>query len=73
MFVGVVGYADDLILLAPTRDAAKQMLKTCEEFTSTSNIKFSTDEDPRKSKSKAIYVVGLRGASAAVWTTSALG
>ena len=62
MFVGVVGYADDLILLAPTRDAAKQMLKTCEEFTSTSNIKFSTDEDPRKSKSKAIYVVGPRGA-----------
>ena len=63
LFVGVVGYADDLLLLAPTRDAAQVMLKLCEEFAAESNIFFSTDPDPKKSKSKALYVVGPRGAA----------
>ena len=63
MYVGVVGYADDLLLLAPSRDAAQRMLRTCENFTNASNIKFSTNEDPKKSKSKALYVVGPRGAA----------
>ena len=62
VFVGVVGYADDLLLLAPTREAAQHMLKTCEMFTKASNIVFSTNEDPKKSKSKALFVVGPRGA-----------
>ena len=61
MFVGVVGYSDDLLLLAPSRDAAQMMLRTCEAFTRSSNIMFSTHEDPRKSKSKVLYVVGPRG------------
>ena len=63
LFVGVVGYADDLLLLAPSRDAAQRMLRTCENFAAASNIKFSTHEDPKESKSKALYVVGLRGAA----------
>ena len=58
VFVGVVGYADDLLLLAPTRDSAQKMLKICEDFTNQNNIRFSTHEDPAKSKSKALYVVG---------------
>ena len=57
----MVGYADDLLLLAPTRDAAQKMLEIGEAFTSQNNIKFSTDEDPSKSKSKALYVVGPQG------------
>jgi hypothetical protein len=61
VFVGVVGYADDLLLLAPNRDAAQRMLKTCESFTAENNIQFSTNEDPIKSKSKVIHVVGPRG------------
>jgi hypothetical protein len=61
VFVGVVGYADDLLLLAPSRDAAQKMLKTCELFAEKHNIRFSTDEDPKKSKSKVIHVVGPRG------------
>jgi hypothetical protein len=63
VFVGVVGYADDLLLLAPSRDAAQRMLRTCEVFTKKSNIMFSTNENPKKSKSKALYVVGPRGAA----------
>ena len=62
VYVGVVGYADDLILLAPSREAAQKMIQTCEMFTQENNIKFSTNEDPKKSKSKALYVVGPRGA-----------
>jgi hypothetical protein len=37
------------------------MLNTCEQFCDANNIKFSTHEDPARSKSKAIYVVGPRG------------
>jgi hypothetical protein len=59
--MGVIGYADDLLLLAPSRDAAQLMLKKCEEFTAANNIQFSTSDDPAKSKSKALYVVGPRG------------
>ena len=58
VWCGVVGYADDLILLAPCRQAAQEMLQICEEFAKEYNISFSTDIDPVKSKSKAIYKVG---------------
>ena len=37
------------------------MLRICEKFTFTNNISFSTHEDPGRSKSKAIYVVGPSG------------
>ena len=42
VYVGVVGYADDIILLAPSRHAAQLMLKTCEQFCDANNIQFST-------------------------------
>ena len=61
MWMGAVAYADDVILLAPGRAAAQRMLAICERFAKTNNIKFSTDADPAKSKSKAIHVTGLRG------------
>ena len=60
VFVGVVGYADDLLLLAPSRNAAQLMLRTCEAFTALNNIQFSTHIDPSRSKSKVLYVVGPR-------------
>ncbi len=65
MYVGVVGYADDLLLLAPSREAAMKMLKTCAEFSELSNITFSMSADPRRSKSKALFVVGPRGSALA--------
>ena len=43
--------------MAPSRNAAQLMLRICEKFTEQKNIKFSTDPDPSRSKSKAIYVV----------------
>ena len=61
LWMGAVGYADDVILLAPSRAAAQRMLGTCERFAGLNNIQFSTNADPDKSKSKAIYMIGLRG------------
>ena len=59
--MGMIGYADDIILLAPTRSAAQQMLNICEDFATMYNIRYSTDEDPKKSKCKAMYMVGKGG------------
>ena len=32
VFMGAMGYADDLVLLAPSRTAMQMMLQACEEF-----------------------------------------
>ena len=60
MFMGVACYADDVVLIAPCRQAMQMMLDTVEDFAARYNISFSTDPDPRKSKSKCIFVVGKR-------------
>ena len=57
-WVGAAGYADDLILLAPSRSAMKQMLKVCENYAATHNLQFSTDPTPAKSKTKCLYMCG---------------
>ena len=56
--MGVVAYADDLVPLSPNRSAAQHMLNTCQNYAAENNIRFSTDKDPSKSKSKALYVTG---------------
>ena len=38
VWCGVVGYADDLILLSPSRSAAQKMLKICEDFASDYSV-----------------------------------
>ena len=60
LFMGVVAYADDLVLLAPNRAAAEQMLEMCESWALTNNVQFSTDPDPKKSKSKVIFMCGQK-------------
>ena len=58
MFVGVAGFANDLILIAPCRSAMVQMLDKCESITSQNNLIFSTDPNPSKSKTKCMYMCG---------------
>ena len=58
VYMGAVGFADDILLLAPSRCAMKLMLSKCEDFAIRHNLQFSTDPDPRKSKSKCIFVCG---------------
>ena len=31
-FVGILGYADDILLLAPSRDALQEMIRNCGEY-----------------------------------------
>ena len=45
-YVGMVGYADDDWLIAPSITALQDMLNTCEEFNVEHGLKFSTDKNP---------------------------
>ena len=60
LWIGACGFADDVILLAPSRSAMVQMLKTCEQFVFKNHLQFSTDPNPVKSKSKSIFMTGPR-------------
>lgn len=57
-YLGAVAWADDILLCAPTRAAMQRMLDTAERFAKAHNLEFSTDPDPVKSKSKAIFMIG---------------
>jgi hypothetical protein len=59
-FCGAVGWADDFLLTAPSHAAMQLMLDTASSFAAEVGLEFSTDVDPAKSKSKAIYVVGRK-------------
>ena len=58
LYMGVAAYADDLVLIAPSRHAMQLMLDVCEDYAARYNIKFSTDADPSKSKTKCIFMIG---------------
>ena len=58
--MGAVGFCDDILLLAPTRDGMQLMLNTCESFAVRNNLQFSTDPNPAKSKTKCIFMTGKR-------------
>ena len=53
-FLGILGYSDDSLLLAPSLDTLQEMLKVCEEYAGTHNLCFSTDKNPSKCKTKCI-------------------
>ena len=53
-YCGVVGYSDDILLLAPSINALKEMIKTCEDYANVHNLQFSTHANPNKSKTKCI-------------------
>jgi len=53
--MGAFGYADDVILLAPTRHSLQVMLDICQDFADSHNMLFSTDPKPSKSKTKCLY------------------
>ena len=54
-FYGILVYADDIILMCPSRMRLQAMIKICERFAVDNNLKLSTDVDPRKSKNKCIH------------------
>ena len=54
MYAGVLGYADDTLALCPSREGLQEMMKTFEEYAKSHNLKFSTNVDPVKSKTKCL-------------------
>ena len=57
-FLGAVAWDDDFLLSAPSRSSMQSMLDLASSFAREVGLEFSTDPDPAKSKSKAIYMVG---------------
>ena len=62
VFFGAALYADDLVLISPSRNAMQKMLSVCERYAEDQNLVFSTDPNPELSKTKCLYMVGkVRG------------
>ena len=52
--MGTLGYADHNFLMSPILDGLQDMLKTCEDYSKTHNLVFSTNPGPSKSKTKCL-------------------
>ena len=48
----IFGYSDNNWLLAPSPSAPQNILKTCEEYAASHNLRFSTHSIPKKCKTK---------------------
>ena len=53
-YLGILGYSDDSLLLAPSLDALQEMLMICDEYADAHNLEFSTDRYTAKCKTKWI-------------------
>ena len=53
-FFGIIGYSDDSLLLAPSLDSLQEMLSICENYAEVHNLRFSTDKNPEKCKTKCL-------------------
>ena len=54
IYLGCFGYADDLLLLSASRSGLQSMVNICEKFAAQKCLKFSTSNDPEKSKTKCL-------------------
>ena len=64
IWYGACGYADDLLLMAPSRDVLQNMLKVCEDYANAHNLVFSTDPVRSSPKPSAcIFVAGKENES----------
>ena len=53
-YYGIIGYSDDSFLLAPSLDGLQEMLDICEKYANLHNLRFSTDPNPVKCKTKCL-------------------
>ena len=63
VWMGAVAFADDLTLLATNRTMLQKMITICEQYGAEHNLVFSTDPDPKKSKTKCVLFNGQKKAS----------
>ena len=59
-FFGILGYSDDNLLLAPSLHALQQMVSICEVYALSHGLKFSTDPNPSKCKTKCMAFLQKR-------------
>ena len=55
VYLGAFGYADDVTLLAPSKQALQVMLDICQDYATSHSMLFSTDPNPTKSKTKCLF------------------
>ena len=53
-FFGVVAYADDVLILATSVQGLQKMVNLCQKHAEDNDLVFSTDPDPKKSKTMCI-------------------
>ena len=53
-YAGCFGYADDILLISPSRAGLQEMLNLASKYVEDHNISFSINQDPNKSKTKGI-------------------
>ena len=74
VFFSCFGYADDLLLLSGSRSGLQQLIKICETFAKKKSLKFSTNPDPVKSKTKGIIFSRKKVfSSTGQWGSSSMG
>ena len=54
IFFGAMIFADDIFLLSASRNGLQAMVNICQSFVESKNLKFGTNADPAKSKTKCI-------------------
>jgi hypothetical protein len=54
MFFGAMIFPDDIFLLSASRNGLQVMVDICQDFVTSRNLKFGTNIDPDKSKTKCI-------------------
>ena len=54
LFMGCLGYADDILLLSGSRTGLQVMVDLCAKFAKQKSLKFSTNPNPEKSKTKCV-------------------
>ena len=59
VYFGCFSYADDLALLAPSKEALQSLINKCQEFFKNHGIEISTNQDVKKTKTK-ILIFGLK-------------
>ena len=53
-YFGIMVYCDDIFLLSSSRSGLQAMVTLCEKYAEAKNMKFSTNTDPEKSKTKCV-------------------
>ena len=54
VYMGIWVYADDIILLSPSRTSLQEMVKICENFAKATELKLSTNIQIEKCKTKCL-------------------